>query len=302
MNSLIIGLGSIGKRHVQVLQLLGQSVQAVSSQSSDGVQVHSSIEEAFQQSSFDYVVVSNPTDKHLSALASLSKQNFSGTVLVEKPLCSTFQSLPGYPFRAVFMAYNLRFHPIIQKLKEELKGQKIMMASINTGQYLPDWREGDHLRCYSSHQNQGGGVLRDLSHELDYASWLFGKPKALCARGGRYSNLTVDSDEAFSIILESEQCKLLTIQINYYNRKPKREIIVNTQSHTYQADLVSGTLYCDNVLEDFNVDRNETYRLQHEAIINHDEIHLCSLLEGEDVMRLIAAVEESNQNQKWVNL
>ena len=39
--------------------------------------------------------------------------------------------------------------------------------------FLPDWRKNiAYSKSYSSIKKQGGGVLLDLSHELDYATYL----------------------------------------------------------------------------------------------------------------------------------
>src|SRR5690606_29956228 len=77
------------------------------------------------------------------------------------------------------VAYNLRFMPSAIRLKELLTEQivgRIHSVSIEVGQYLPDWRPAtDYRKNVSACKKLGGGVLLELSHELDYLTWLFGE-------------------------------------------------------------------------------------------------------------------------------
>ena len=78
----------------------------------------------------------------------------------------------------VFVGYNLRFHPVIKKLKKEIKNKKIFNVNIQNSSYLPSWRKNNvYTKTSSAKKALGGGVLLDISHELDFIRYLFGSFK-----------------------------------------------------------------------------------------------------------------------------
>ena len=74
----------------------------------------------------------------------------------------------------------MRFHPVIQYLKKEIGKRKINFISINLSSYLPNWRKNiDYKKSNSAKKIFGGGLLLELSHELDYIRWIFGNIKLI---------------------------------------------------------------------------------------------------------------------------
>src|SRR3990167_1147232 len=206
MECLIVGYGSIGKRHADILKNMGCSVDIVTSQTLEG-KSYSTIEESFKIKAFDYVVVANPTYLHHAALIELIQQDYQGIVLVEKPLFSQMEPLPEHQIKKILVGYNLRFHELLRQVKQLLEGQKLITFSAYVGQYLPSWRKGtDYRNSYSAKKEQGGGVLRDLSHELDYTLWLCGPCLGVTAIGGHFSQLEIDSDDTYSILMKCARC------------------------------------------------------------------------------------------------
>jgi hypothetical protein len=100
--------------------------------------------------------------------------------------------------------------------------------------------------------------------------------------------------------MKLERCPLLTLQMNYLERTPRREILVNTDAHSYRADLVAGTLWRDGVEERFSCEPDMTYRLQLEAALSGQGTDLCSCAEGAGVVDLIHRIEEASAAEKWV--
>lgn len=310
MNSLIIGYGSIGSRHAKILTDLGNRVAILSKRQIDYPQVYNSIANALNDFKPEYIIVANETSKHLDTLLELTQHSFSGIVLVEKPLFDSFNAVKQInalsqfsmtKFKHLFVAYNLRFHPIIQKLKSVLINEKVISLSIYVGQYLPDWRPNtDYRQQYSAKKELGGGVLRDLSHELDYLYWLFGDWVRLIALGGHYSNLEITSDDIFNIMIEMKDIPIVNLQMNYLDRFSRREIIINTDSHTYKADLVNNQLYIDKQQYCFPNNRDLTYKLMHESILAKNFADICSLDDGIKIMKIIEAAEQSVKQGKWI--
>lgn len=305
-NAVVIGYGSIGSRHARLLDELGATVSVVSRRDVDVPRRFASLDAALSATDPAYVVIANRTSEHHDALKDLIDVGFSGRVLVEKPLFDTpdvSNELIDAAPNKTYVGYNLRFHPTLQALREVLDGERPISAHVYAGQYLPTWRPGvDYRDSYSAHSDQGGGVLRDLSHELDYLNWLFGGWTDVAAHGGQFSNLEVTSDDIFALLLSYPKCPAVTLQVNYLDRGPHRSIRLNTSENTYSADLITGILRRNGaILDEVTLGRDDTYLTQHRAVLEGRTGDLCTLDEGHDVLRLVAAAERAAVNQTWIS-
>ena len=262
MRALVLGYGSIGERHARLLVERKCSVAVVSRRSIDFAPHYSELSHALSDWQPEYVVVADRTSEHRRAMETLVKHGFRGRVLIEKPLFDCLSALPRHSFSLAAVAYNLRCHPLLTKLKSLLDDtDQLVTANISVGSYLPDWRPNtDYRQSYSAKRAEGGGVLRDLSHELDYALWLFGSWRRLTASGGHFSHLEIDSDDSYTLLMETQRCPLVSIHMNYLDRVPRREILVNTDQHTVRVDLINNTMMIDGVQKTVRAVRVDTYR------------------------------------------
>lgn len=296
----VIGFGSIGRRHARLLAALGCEVAVVSRRAIDHQPAFESIHAVRRAFAPEYVVVANDTAQHAAALIELVATGYSGRLLVEKPLAAAAPS--GARFDCAAVGYNLRFHPVLVALQAALRTERLISLQAYCGQYLPDWRPGtDYRQSYSADARRGGGVLRDLSHELDYLLWLGGGWKRVAALGGRTGELEISSDDSWALLLELDRCAVVSLQINYLDRPGRRAIVANTAKHTYVADLAAFTLTRDGEQQAFAKDPEAMYLEQHKAMLAGDATRLCSLEQGEEVMRLIAAVERAAAERCWVS-
>ena len=300
MQVVVVGGGSIGTRHARLLSDLGCHVSVVSARDVDHP-CYRSLQEAISAVHPEYVVVANRTSDHLSTVMQLETMGYSGTLLVEKPLFHEMTPTIALKRDELYVAYNLRFHPLLVRLCQELASERCLSAQIYVGQYLPTWRPGtDYRECYSAHKLQGGGVLRDLSHELDYVNWLFGGWQGVFAHGGRYSSLEIDSDDIYALLLSTERCPTVSVQLNYLDRVGRREILVNTDSCSIRVDLTKGVFERDGRAEFVDLPRDYTYREQHKAILFAAAKGVCTYTEGLEVLALIDAAERSSKEKRWI--
>lgn len=304
MRALVVGYGSIGSRHARILAEEGCDVAVVSGREVGPVRRFGSVAAAVAEHRPGYVVVANRTSEHCASLAELAAASQRGTVLVEKPLCEAPCELPRAGFEHLFVGYNLRFHPGLWRLRELLAGERVLSVQVYAGQYLPDWRPGrDYRSGYSAGRATGGGVLRDLSHELDYLQWMLGDWRAVAAAGGRLS-LEVECEDTVVALLELDGCPAVALQLNYLDRRGRRTVLVNTDRQTLELDLVAGRLVrtpsVDGDAESFAVDRDATYRAMHRAVLGGRHGDLCTAAQALDVLRLVEAAERAIATRTWV--
>ena len=302
MKVLIIGYGSIGARHARLLSELKCQAAVVSERKVDFPKTYASLAAALAVEQPSYIVIANATSQHHDSLLALAKLDYAGTVLVEKPVFSNWVDIKPLPFQSIFVGYNLRFHPIIKRLKLLLDGEQVLSVLAYVGQYLPDWRpDTDYRESYSASAAKGGGVLRDLSHELDYLTWLLGGWKRVSALGGKFSQLEITSDDIYALSIDTPACPIVTVQMNYLDRLTRRFVLINTSNHTIEADFIKGVVRIDGEVEMIVTERDYTYNAMHEAVLTANMDNLCTLKEGLEVMQLIESAELSAQRSgEWV--
>lgn len=258
MNVLIIGLGSIAEKHVKALLSLNEATSIYALRSGESpnqvanVTNVSSIEAAGV--TFDFVIVSNPTFSHYPTLEKLLAYNIP--LFIEKPLFHTLdggQSLVDqFMSKGIktYIACNLRFHPCIIYLKELLSNNASRINEVNVyaGSYLPDWRPSvDYKQVYSANHKMGGGVHLDLIHELDYITWLFGKPLHTQALLRSNSSLKIDAIDYANYQLCYPDFTA-SVLLNYYRRDARRTCEIVLEDSTILVDLQQQKVWRDKTL------------------------------------------------------
>jgi predicted dehydrogenase len=296
---LVIGAGSIGLRHAEVLAGEGDEVALLTARTDLDLATFTDLERALTEFDPSYVVIANQTSLHAASLGELARLGYRGAVLVEKPLALP-DPTAALPFERVGVGFNLRFHPVIVRLLDVLGGLRVLTVEAYAGQHLASWRpDRPTASQYSALKASGGGVLRDLSHELDYLGALLGDCLGVFARGGRIGTVTEDSDDAWGIVAGYERAPIVTLQLNYLDTHTRRRLVINTSDGTIEADVIAGTLRIGDEIERFEVARNDTYRALHRAMRRSDSA-VTSLAEAAATDRIIGMIESSAREQRWI--
>ena len=305
MKVLIISYGSIGKRHYNILNSLNKNIEisVVSSQTINNSIVYNSIQKAYQEHQFNYTIICSPTSRHYIDLLEVLKFHTIGNpILIEKPVFEKYISKIDLKSKNIFVGYNLRYHPIINKLREILKNTKdINYVNMYVGQYLPNWRpERDYRESYSSKKEEGGGVLLDLSHEIDLLHYLFGEIQICNSLVSHQSNLEINSEDVALIHGKTVKNIIFSLSLDYISKTPIRQITVHSNSKTYQADLIQNTLYSTNLNgqkeyeEIKDLDRNHTYTQMHKELIESNFSNICSFEDGLKVNYWIDQIKKNS--------
>lgn len=301
MKVLLIGYGSIGKRHEEVLSAFKsiESVDIVTKQDILKRQCFKTLEDVKDINQYDYFILSTPTNKHYEQLKYLEEQVENKLIFCEKPLFESKRNL-SIKNNKVYLGYVLRFHPLLQKLKKLLKDETIISLHAKCGQYLPTWRSNiDYKDCYSAKKEEGGGVLLDLSHEIDYVYWLSDKIIDIKSYQVHISDLEINTDDLTMFIGKTTSNAMVNISINYISKIAHRFLFVETLESSFQLDFIENELVTKNKTGDIqkysleNLERNEMFQQMHLDILNKQET-VCSYQEGLEVMDMIANIQEQN--------
>ena len=238
MRCLVVGSGSIGKRHIN--NLLDNNVETAvfSSGASNEVSIDSRItlhtKDWSDALNFcpDVVIIANPTSLHVSTIEKLVDENVF--IFVEKPLGNDLEEVRALLtddadlLVRVAVGYNFRFHSAIQFLKKSLEDNligQITYVKCQVGQYLPDWHpEEDYKNSYVARADLGGGVLRTLSHEIDYVDFLLDKSiKDISCVTSNVSDLEIDVEDTANVLIRYENT-IAEIHMDMVRKIPVREL------------------------------------------------------------------------------
>lgn len=221
----LIGFGSAGRRHYDNLQEFTSDIIVLSKRRSIKVshKVHSW--SSFKKlGPFDVIFITNETCKHLKTVKQCMKLK-PRAIFVEKPLSHSsrglveLQKIVTRDKINLWVGYNRHFYrPLMQirKYIAEHKIGKIYYLRIFIGQNLREWRQRDYRLSYSSKKEQGGGVVLDLIHEINYAGWLLGEELAF--KNGivrKLSDLEINTEDCADSLLISKSGTVVSVHQDY---------------------------------------------------------------------------------------
>ncbi len=290
---LIIGFGSIGKRHAAILKNF-KMVSDVYILSSKNSRIFKTINKLSQIKEInpDYIIICSITSDHFKHLKYIEKNFSKKIILIEKPLFNKFHKFSILKNK-VFVGYNLRQHPVLRFIKNFIINKKIFSVNIVCNSYLPNWRKNiNYENLYSSHRRLGGGVLLDLSHEIDYIEWIFKKIKKIdFVKIKKLSNLKINVEDHVLIIGKTRLSNFV-LDLNYYSLCPRRQIVIDGLNFSIKGDLINNfvEIYLKNKNKKiirFKNDKNYTYIKQHKLILNQNYETLSSFANASKLMLLL---------------
>ena len=256
MRVLVIGCGSIGKRHIGNLWQLGaKDILAVDTRAERmeevrkkfGIPTAASLEESWSYQP-EAVVIATPTSRHVPLALEAARNGCH--IFIEKPLSDNMDNVDRllevvHEKRLVtLVGCNLRFHPGIRKVKELLEEGAIghvVAARVEVGQYLPDWHPSeDYRQMYSAHRELGGGIILDAIHEIDYIRWMLGQVDRVACFAGKLSHLEIDTEDTAAILLRFTSGAIGELHLDYIQRAYSRSCHIIGEEGTIRWDYSEG--------------------------------------------------------------
>lgn len=249
MKILVVGLGSMGKRRIRNLQYLKQekiigfdSREDRCKEASEkySIETFQDITRVLDEKP-DAMVISTPPDLHMK-YAKIALENkihfFTEASVVQDEMEDIIEMLDknemvGLP------SCTMRYHPIVNKIRDIL-GKNIIGKPLSflyhSGQYLPDWHPWEDYRKFYVAKRETGACREIVAFELVWLIELFGKIKTVSARKTKVSNLEVDIDDIYNILLEFENGIESTMTVDVIARFPFRQIKILGENGVILAD------------------------------------------------------------------
>jgi predicted dehydrogenase len=170
MRVLVIGSGSIGRRHHDNLQALGVVPRLVSWRAAGLAGAVAAMDGA------EAVVVATATDIRLPLIKAAAARGLP--MYIEKPLAFRPEEVEAIAKAAApvadrsMLGYMMRYHPAVRALAGADLSDVFQFA-LTIGHDVTQWRANWRFSESYAARAEGGGVLLDLCHELDLAACLF---------------------------------------------------------------------------------------------------------------------------------
>jgi len=278
MKLLMVGLGSIGQRHVRNLRslygdqaeilayrthkqpiVLTESMQVESGSdvtSKYAIQAYDDLDRALDQHP-QAAFICNPSSLHIPVAIQAAQAGCH--LFIEKPLSHNLdgiEELHGLVEQnhlVTYVAYQMRFHPCLKAAYTWLKAGKIgsvVAGRALVGEYLPGWHTyEDYRQMYASRRDLGGGVILSQIHEMDILYWFFGVPRSVYSLGGHLSSLEIDVEDVASTLMGfwlDERVIPFSLQQDYLQRPPSRNMELVGDQGKIMIDLVNLSTRCYN--------------------------------------------------------
>jgi predicted dehydrogenase len=272
MKFLIVGFGSIGRRHLRNLRALGEEDillyrthhSTLPEVEIDGLPVETNLEAALAHHP-DAVIIANPTALHMDVAIPAAEAGCH--ILMEKPIADSLDKVDH--LRAalaggmgqLLVGFQFHYHPALRQIKawlDESAIGRVYSFRAHWGEYLPNWHPWeDYKQSYAARSELGGGVILTLTHPLDYLRWLMGEVQSLWAFTGTLGELEIKVVDSAEIGLQLQNGAAGTVHVDYLQRPAGHTLQILGTGGMIQWDNASG---CANLYQ-ASGDRWEKYTL-----------------------------------------
>jgi predicted dehydrogenase len=325
---LVVGTGSIGRRHINNLLELGADVSAFSYRREARKAINPlppSVELVDQLSDalgahYDAVVVANRTDLHLPVALDAARRGKA--LFIEKPIAISWAGIDelieivSNAHLVAEVGFMLRSNPNLRWIKEFVAGGGLgdpYYARAVVGQSLPQWRPGtDHRRGYAARRESGGGVIFDLIHELDLILWLVGEVEEVTSMTRSVPALEIETEAIAQIGLRLRSGVLAEVHLDYVRIDYERALELVGSDATLRWSFLDGTVMLAHRDRGYEIvhrlpdgfQRNSMYLNQMKNFLmrltNHGSGPTASIEEGAAALRVALACHRSVEERRVV--
>ena len=260
MKALVVGTGSVGKRHINNLISSGIEVISFSYRNSTLTEFRGKKKESFSCSEsealkehYDFIVISNTTDKHIDTAIKAAK--LSRNIYLEKPISNslnrTNELIEIVKSKKLILdaGFILRSHPNLIWIEKFIQSNhlgNLLYADVSAGHLLSEWRpETDYRKSYSALKGMGGGVIFDLIHEIDIVYWLFGEIKEVSCMIQNVSFLEIETESIANILMRLKSKQVIHTKIDYVRPNYSRKVEIVFENAIIYWDYLEGEVFLE---------------------------------------------------------
>ena len=326
---LIIGAGSVGRRHAKNLQMLGCHVSCMDPRPDRLEQAgrelsikhqFGNLEAALSHAGeFSGVAVCSPPIFHVQQTQAALDRGLP--ILLEKP--ASVNAASCRPLQAglarggrVLLGYTYRWWPPIQRMKTLLEDGTIgplRHARFIMSAHLADWHPWERYQdFFMASRELGGGALLDESHFIDLMLWFFGMPERIYARVEHVSDLDITTDDLVDMVALYPNRFRVTMHLDLFGRPHDKQIVVTGEKGTIQCLFnpdsvrIGRTPQSSWETEEFSIERNDMFlavaREFLDMIDGRRSDPTCTVTDGLKALEVVDACRKSQATGAEVSL
>lgn len=314
---LVVGLGSIGRRHTSLLLKKGYEVAGADPdvQNVDGIKMYPSMEEGMVFNP-DMVWLCSPTQYHAQQACKIIEKKIH--LFIEKPVAHTLKHamiiLEAHNTynrqTCVWCAGNMRYHPAVVALKQFLDSGMVgkpLICKIHFSHWLPNMRPDTDYRDTYAAGKEGGGIILDDVHDIDLALWLSGPAVEVNGFSHQSGLLELACEDVAQIVITHETGCLSSIHMDFLRKDKSRGIELigekgtlewrsrfkppeNAVIHYFPENTHQGEIVWQKRINSFDM-MFERQLADVEKRVGKKQLYQKSLLEAVEVLKVVSALK-----------
>ena len=325
---LIIGVGSIGERHLRCFQNTGRcdiSFCEVDDEVRESIAERYQIEHCFADladaiaAGADAAVICTPADLHISMAYELAMSGIH--LLIEKPLSTNTEGIEALCTLVELnsltagVAFVARCHPLVRRLRAEIndlaEADQVVQATFVGGQDFPFFRPAYQDIYYARHDSGGGAIQDALTHSVNTMQWLIGPMTSLATDANHLVLPGVTVEDTVHVV--ARHGKIMTSwSLNQHQRANEttlqiicQQTILKLEYHTQRLLKMTETGKPWEVLLECQLERDDSFVAQAEmfldALAGQGQV-TCTIAEAYETLKASLAMLESNKRRAWVDI
>ncbi len=324
-NILIIGLGSMGERYFKIIRKNYPNIQIGLCRSRKNINelktnkkkcIYFDTIDSAILSKPDFAILCNPSSFRTKLLKKLIENKID--LIIEKPVSNSSKNLIELDVLAkrkkvkILVGYNLRYLESLKYFKKIINDNiigKWISVHSDVGQNIKLWRKNkDYRESVSISKKLGGGVLLELSHELDYINWIFGPLKWVQAKTISKKFFDSNVEYAANLIIGTKKIanhELITVKMDFVRYDKTRTCYVIGENGSILWDCNK------NLVKKFDINSNrwrtifkgkdnisQTYVNQIETMMNLKKNNLDPYVKFEDGVKVVNIIEAAKLSSR----
>lgn len=326
---LIVGTGSVGKRHMMNFSALGCRVSVVDPRADRlaEAQAAARVEKAFTDlnqalddgTKYDGIVICSPPSFHVAQAVSGLERGCP--IFLEKPVSHSAESAEDL-LEAVnrtgvrlLLGYTYRWWPALVELKARVLagavGRPLHVKCVMSA-HLADWHPWERYQdFFMSSLTLGGGALLDESHFIDLMLWFFGRPTEVSGRVERLSTLDIETDDNVDALLAYRNGLRVYMHLDVFGRPHEKYITITGESGTLHWSFEPNRIRQAHTAEPqwsdvaFQGLRNDMFvaaAAEFLDVMTGKAEPSCTIEDGCEVLRVVEAIRKSSQSRTSVTV
>ena len=328
---LIVGVGSIGERHLRCFRNTGRVDKLGLCEVKDPLRreiaeryqisdTYRNLGEALSDAVWDSAVIAAPAHLHIVLARQLAEAGMA--MLVEKPLSSSTDgvdellAMVRQKNLVACTAYVFRNHPELAGMRQILQsgrlGRPLSLIHVS-GQNFPFYRPA-YLETYYTDRATGGGAIQDaLTHAVNAGEWLLGPIDRVCADAQHMALPGVTVEDTVNV-LARHGSTMACYSLNQFQTPSQFTFSVHCESGSVEYSRSDNRLrwinqtdgpWHEEPIASFS-DRDDYFVAQAHAFLDAFEGKgplLCTLEEGLQTLHVnLAVMESALETGGWVDV